>query len=49
MCSDVAYYLMYWEDEGSVTAVPVTSVDNGVVGERKAVKAGQNTILKESW
>ena len=35
------YYLVYWEDEGSVTAVPATSVDKGVVGERKVIKQGK--------
>ena len=38
------YYLVYWEDEGSVTAVPTTSVDKGVVGERKAIKLGKATF-----
>ena len=38
------YYLVYWGDEeDSVTAVPVTSVENGVVGEIKQVKLGKNT------
>ena len=37
----VEYYLVYWEDEGSVTIVPFTSVNNGVLGERRAVKLGK--------
>lgn len=39
----VGYYLVYWEDEGSVTAVPVTCVENGEVGARKAVKQGKDS------
>ena len=38
----IEYYLVYWEDEGSVTGVPVISVDNGMVGERRAVKQGKD-------
>jgi len=39
------YYLVHWEDEGSVTAVPATSVDKGVVGERKATFEGKLILL----
>ena len=35
------YYLVYWENEGSVTIVPFTLVRNGVLGERRAVKLGK--------
>jgi len=38
----VEYYLVYWEDEGSVTAVPCSSVDCGVVGQRHTVKLGKD-------
>ena len=35
-------FLVYWEDEGSVTAVLSGCVDKGVVGEQTTVKQGKN-------
>jgi len=42
-CSD--HFLVYWKNEGSVTAVPCTSVDHGVVGETKAIKQGKDSFI----
>jgi len=41
----VEYYLVYWEDKGSVTAVPCSSVDHGVVGQRHNVKLGKDKFI----
>jgi len=41
------HFLVYWENEGSVTAVPCTSVDHGVVGERKAIKQGKDSSIRK--
>ena len=42
-CSCVAEsFLVYWENEGSVTAVLSGCIDKPVVGERKIVKQGKN-------
>ena len=35
------YYLVYWEEEDSVTVVGASAIQHGRVGERKVVKIGR--------
>jgi len=41
----VEYYLVCWEDDGSVTPVPCSSVDRRVVGQRHTVKLGKDKFV----